>query len=159
MSSKPSEAFAIRAATVADAETIVKHRRAMFFDMGYRDTKWLDEMATAFLPWLRRKMDAGEYLTWFAVAPDGAIAAGAGLWLMDWPPHMVQGRPLRGNILNVYTEQAYRRRGLARRLMEVTLEWCRTNRIPIVILHASDEGRPLYESLGFKATNEMRMEL
>jgi hypothetical protein len=26
-----------------------------------------------------------------------------------------------------------------------------------VILHASDEGRPLYEKLGFEATNEMRL--
>jgi hypothetical protein len=28
-----------------------------------------------------------------------------------------------------------------------------------VFLHASDEGRPLYESLGFKATNEMVLRL
>jgi len=28
-----------------------------------------------------------------------------------------------------------------------------------VYLHASDEGRPLYESIGFDATNEMRLDL
>jgi len=28
-----------------------------------------------------------------------------------------------------------------------------------VTLHASDKGRPLYESLGFEATNEMRLKL
>lgn len=159
MSSKPSEGFAIRAATLADAEVIVKHRRAMFFDMGYRDAGWLDQMTAAFLPWLRRKMEAGEYLTWFAVAPDGAIAAGAGLWLMDWPPHMVRGGSQRGNILNVYTERTYRRRGLARGLMEVVLACCRAQRVPVVILHASDDGWALYDALGFKATNEMRMDL
>lgn len=153
-----AEEFVIRAATLADADVIVKHRRAMFFDMGYQDTGWLDEMAAAFLPWLGRKMEAGEYLAWFAIARGGSVAAGAGLWLMDWPPHMVRGGSQRGNILNVYTERPYRRRGLARRLMEVTLEWCRKQEIPVVILHASAEGRPLYESLGFKPTNEMRMD-
>jgi len=29
----------------------------------------------------------------------------------------------------------------------------------VVFLHASDAGRPLYEELGFRATNEMRLRL
>jgi hypothetical protein len=43
--------------------------------------------------------------------------------------------------------------------MQITLDHCREQEIAIATLHASDEGRPLYEALGFKATNEMRMEL
>jgi len=39
------------------------------------------------------------------------------------------------------------------------VDWCWQNGVPIVILHASTEGRPLYESMGFKPTNEMRIEL
>src|SRR5262249_19148662 len=108
-------------------------------------------------PWVQEKMLAGEYLTWLAVTHDGAVAGGAGLWLMDWPPHMVGTGPRRGNILNVYTEPEFRRRGLARQLTLAAMHWCRTNGIDCVILHASDEGRPLYESLGFQRTNEMRI--
>ncbi len=78
---------------------------------------------------------------------------------MDWPPHMIGPGARRGNILNVYTEPRSRRLGLARRLMETALDWCRDNGIRAVILHASPEGRPLYESLGFKSTNEMRVEI
>ena len=147
----------IRSATLADTAILAAHRRAMFFDMGHRDSRALDSMIEAFLPWLREKMAAGEYLAWFAVTESGAIAAGAGLWLMDWPPHMVGPGSRRGNILNVYTDPAYRRRGLARRLTETAIEWCRSHDIATVILHASDEGRPLYQSLGFVATNEMRL--
>jgi GNAT superfamily N-acetyltransferase len=44
---------------------------------------------------------------------------------------------------------------LARALMAAILEWCRAQGIAKVTLHASDEGRPLYQSLGFTATNEM----
>ncbi len=40
-------------------------------------------MSERFRPWLRQKMQAGEYLAWFAIAPDGTVAAGVGLWLMD----------------------------------------------------------------------------
>jgi len=31
--------------------------------------------------------------------------------------------------------------------------------VDVVVLHASPEGRPLYEALGFAATNEMRIQL
>ena len=62
-------------------------------------------------------------------------------------------------IVNVYTEPAYRRRGLARRLMIAMLDWLRQQGYGTVSLHASDYGRPLYESLGFKVTNEMRLQL
>ena len=148
--------FSIRPATLADAETILAHRRAMFLEMGYRDLDAMDHMCQAFRPWLKRKMEAGEYLTWFAISPDGAIAAGLGLWLMDWPPHMLGPGPWRANILNVYTRPESRRNGLARRLMETAMEWCRAQSISTVILHASDAGRPLYASLGFQPSTEMR---
>lgn len=158
MCSRLSEPFPIRAAAPADAATIIHHRRAMFFDMGRRDEAWLDGVAASFLPWVRQKLETGEYLGWFAVAPDQSVAAGAGLWLLDWFPHRLDRGSLRGYLLNVYTEPAFRRRGLARQLVQVALDHCRERGITIATLHASDEGRPLYESMGFKQTNEMRIE-
>src|SRR5947209_6555917 len=144
--------FEIRPATLADAETIVHHRRAMFSDMGYSDSAALHAMSASFLPWLTTRMAAGDYLAWIACAEDGRVAGGLGLWLMDWPPHMVGAGPRRGNILNVYTEPEFRRRGIARSLMDVALAWCREHGTGTVILHASDDGRPLYDSLGFRPT-------
>jgi ribosomal protein S18 acetylase RimI-like enzyme len=151
--------FTIRCASTDDADTLVEHRRAMFYDMGYRDNAALDSMAAKFRPWLLTRMSAGEYLAWLVIAPNGSIAAGAGLWLMDWPPHMIGAGVRRGNILNVYTVVEFRRRGLARQLMEAPLQWCRENRIDTIVLHASPDGRGLYESMGFRATNEMRINL
>ena len=64
----------------------------------------------------------------------------------------------RAMILNMFVEPHYRRRGIARSLMEVMiLAWCKSAGYSYVGLHASDEGRPLYESLGFQPTNEMRL--
>jgi GNAT superfamily N-acetyltransferase len=153
------EGFTIRRASTADVPTLVEHRRGMFHDMGYHDHVALDSMAARFEPWLLTQMDAGEYLAWLAVAPDDSIAAGAGLWLMDWPPHIIGTGKRRGNILNVYTVEKFRRRGLARQLMEVAIQWCREHRVDTVILHASPAGRGLYESLSFSASNEMRLRL
>lgn len=55
-----------------------------------------------------------------------------------------------------FTEKAWRRRGLARLLMEEVLKGAKTSRIDTLVLHASGDGRPLYEQLGFAQTNEMR---
>jgi len=131
----------------------------MFDAMGFPDRDELDLMDARFDGWVRERMERGEYLHWFATEADGRIVAGAGLWLMDWPPHAIDPASRRGNILNVYTDPDYRRRGLARQLTQAALDWCRENGIRTIILHASNEGRALYESLGFKATNEMRIQL
>ena len=131
----------------------------MFHDIGYRDEVALDLMAAKFRVWLTEHMNAGDYLAWLISAQDGSVAAGTGLWLMDWPSHMVGRSEQRANILNVYTAENFRRRGLARLLMDAVLQWCRDNQIDTIILHASPAGRPLYESMGFKPTNEMRLQL
>src|SRR5262245_31211628 len=109
--------FAIEPATAADLETIVHHRRAMFADMGYSDEAQLDAMCGTFRPWLDARLASGEYRAWIARTSDGRGAGGLGLWLMDWPPHMIGGAARRGNILNVYTEAEFRRQGIARGLM------------------------------------------
>jgi len=152
------DGISLRRATIHDAGTIANHRRLMFRDMGYSDEARLDSMMSKFLPWVEAKIASDEYLAWLAVQ-ENEIVAGAGLWLMDWPPHMVGSSRRRGNVLNVYTEPVFRRRGLARHLIESALEWCRENKIDVVILHATPEGRALYESLGFQASNEMRIKL
>jgi ribosomal protein S18 acetylase RimI-like enzyme len=50
----------------------------------------------------------------------------------------------------VLTRPEYRRRGLARRLMEKTLDCAATRKIESIKLDATADGQPLYEKLGFK---------
>jgi GNAT superfamily N-acetyltransferase len=153
------DGFTIRRATIADTGTISGHRRAHFSDMGFDDPDALDAMSQHFRAWLEPRVESGEYLTWLAIASDGAVAAGLGVWLMDWPPHVVGPGARRANILNVYTEPQFRRRSLAELLMQAALDWCRENGIRAVILHAGLDDRSLHESMGFFPTNEMRLML
>lgn len=154
-----NESFTIRSATAADVATIVHHRRAMFEDMQYANREELDVMEARFSDWVRIRLERGEYKGWFVMAGEGEIVASAGLWLTEGPPHPTDPQRQRGNILNVYTLPAFRRQGMARHLMDFILDWCRANQIRTLVLYASTEGRSLYESLGFKPTNEMRMQL
>src|SRR5258706_12486200 len=99
----------------------------------------------------------GEYLGWLVMYNDRSVAAGGGMILRKLlpRPHVLQGGT-ESLIINIYTEPEHRHRGLARRLMQTMLAWCEQHRIANVVLHASDEGWPLYQNLGFIQTNEMR---
>ena len=146
-------------ATAADAPIITGHRRKMFEDIGHTDRAALDAMDAGFEQWVREKLASGEYVGWFLMDDAERVIAGAGLWVSDWAPGPTDASNRRGVIYNVYTGPAYRRKGLARRLMQIILDYCCANEIRTIILHASDEGRALYESMGFVQTNEMRIQL
>jgi len=150
----------IRRATVEDAPIVAHHRRAMFFDMGYTDPAALDAMDASFLPYVSQSLADKTYRGWLAHTSDGRVVAGGGLIVHEWPSRpAVPAQPRRAYILNVYTEPDHRGRGIARHIMTEIVEWCRTQGFSSVSLHASVFGRPLYESMGFEATNEMRLKL
>ncbi len=151
--------FTIRTATVADVAIIVHHRRAMFTDMGLDDCAALDAMDATFEPYLRCALDDGTYRGWLVQTAGGAVVAGGGLLVYEWPGNPHDARSRRAYILNVYTEPEYRRRGLARRIMHLIVEQCRAEGFGWVSLHASQVGRSLYEEMGFRPTNEMRLAL
>jgi len=43
--------------------------------------------------------------------------------------------------------------------MQFMIDWCREQGLAMVYLHATEDGRPLYESMGFEPTTEMRLKL
>ena len=152
-----NEPFTIRQATLDDIPVIVTHRRKMFEDIGMGTPQVLDAMESRFVTWAREHMENERYLSWFAVTPEDKVVSGVGLWLMDWPSHIVGESLYRGYLLNVYTDPDYRRNGLGRMLTQCAVDWCWENDIEVVVLHASNQGRPIYEALGFTPTNEMRL--
>ena len=155
-----SEDITIRMATVDDAPIVVHHRRAMFFDMGYTDPAALGAMDASFLPYVSQSLVDETYRGWLAHTSDGRVVAGSGLIVHAWPSRpVVPAQSRRAYVLNVYTEPDYRGRGIARRIMTEIVEWCRVQGFSSISLHASIFGRPLYESMGFEPTNEMRLKL
>jgi GNAT superfamily N-acetyltransferase len=128
----------------------------MFVDAGQPDDARMQSMEKAFLPWVRARLSDETYLGWL-VEHDGEIVGGAGLWLMDFPPHFLHVGAVRAYLLNFYVAPEVRGQGLARTLLESALSETRRRDIEIVTLHASKYGRPLYERFGFLPTNEMML--
>ena len=134
----------------------------MFRDMGEATELLEGPLTDASEAFFRGTIESGEYVAWLAVPrhePD-LVVGGAGVLLRPMLPRPTPGGVVQGRealIVNVYTEPAWRRRGLAGLLMRHILDFTRANGIHRVLLHASKEGRPLYESLGFVPTSEMRL--
>lgn len=148
----------IREATIEDIDEIVRHRVGMYQAMEVGDSQSRVEMAAAATKLLPEAIANGSFRGWLAVVGGRAIAGG-GVFVTPWLSHPRDLICRRATVLNVYTDPEYRRQGIAHRLMEVILEWCRREGFAEVFLHASHEGRPLYEKLGFQAGNEMKLRL
>jgi len=153
------DTYDIRPAIPQDFETVLHHRRRMFEDMGFTDPPALEAMLASATPLLRRGLTDGTYRGWLVETPEEGIVAGGGVIILEFQSHPMDPVPRRAWVVNMFTEPGHRRRGLARRLMQAMLAWCRAEGMRFVYLHTSDEGRPLYEGIGFEATNEMRIAL
>lgn len=152
-----SQHYHIRKASADDLDAVVRHRGAMFTEMGVSFDR--GQLERSCRPWLHDALTRQLYHGWLVCDKDEAVIGGAGLTVLPWPPAPPEFADRIAFVYNVYVEPAHRRRGLARRLMETIHRWSHDQGIRAIALHASDEGRPLYASLGYVATNEMRLSL
>lgn len=146
--------FETRSATPADAALISTHRQKMFADSEQGDEAVRAQVRANFEPWVLPRLASGEYTGWI-IEHEGTPIAGAGIWWMQWPPHFLDPEPLRPYLLNVYVDPAYRGHGLARKLVELSIEAARHRGCKLLSLHASKMGKPIYEKMGFVGTAEM----
>ena len=156
-----TEPIQIRKATLADIPVLAHQRMGMYTDMGMGTPASRERAIEMFVPYLKDNLVNGVYHGWLAETGDGQVVGGGGLIVHGWPAAARDQKPrsCRAYILNIYTEPEYRGRRIARRIMNAIVDWCRAEGFETVSLHASPMGRPLYESMGFEPTNEMRLNL
>lgn len=149
----------IRRACAEDLKHILHHRLAMFEEIGFRDATALNRVEAVSREYFTAALRVGTYVGWMAEDSDGQVIGGGGIVVADWPGYPGENHAKRAWILNMYTEPGARRSGVAKRLMQEMIAWCRREGYGSVSLHASPAGRPLYESMGFQPTNELSLKL
>jgi GNAT superfamily N-acetyltransferase len=151
--------FKTRLAGTGDAALIAHQRVRMFFDAGQaQQGEELRKMEANFVEWVGPRLEDGCYVGWI-VEEDGRAVAGAGMWMMEWPPHWMDAESGRAYLLNFYVDPEFRGRGLAYGLLKTAIEAARGRGVKVVSLHASKFGRPLYERNGFETSSEMLLRL
>jgi GNAT superfamily N-acetyltransferase len=155
--------YRVRRATLADLDVLVEHRVRMFEDMGVLSMPGAsrERLVREFRVWLDDTMPDGTYVAWLVEAQDDSgaptIVAGAGATIIPWPPGPFYSSGRLAFVYNVYTEPAYRRRGLGRLVMDAVHAYCREAGIGSVALNASEAGQPLYAQMGYQVTRSPMM--
>ncbi len=134
----------------------------MFQDMGDVSGDAFEILRAKARARLKEWLDSGDYVGWLATPADQPeiVVGGAGVQLQPILPRPVNpstvGEGRQGTVVNVFTEPEWRRRGIAGLLIKEIITWSKDEHLDRLLLHASDEGRSVYERLGFIAGNEMR---
>lgn len=113
------------------------------------DYQYTDE----FIKESRDYFENGDQTTVLAT-DNGEVIGCASMSYMRIMPTFSHPTGRRAHLMNVYTRNEYRRQGIARRMCEMLIEDAWNRGATEISLDATTMGRPLYESLGFKATTE-----
>ena len=125
----------------------------------YRNSKNLDENDQMNEKYFLQAIPAGTFKGWVAENEKGQIVSSIGLVVDIHPPAPNNPSGKIGYIMNLVVDNEHRRQGIARTLMRTVLEYLRNNKVYSAELHATEIGRGLYEELGFKDSNAMRIKL
>jgi ribosomal protein S18 acetylase RimI-like enzyme len=145
--------FVIASASQEQMRAAADLRQAMAFEGGEdwdaNHPGWRDRYAEYFA----RKQ--AEYKGQLFVALNGEqVIAMAAVTLPEDYHAFVRGR-ISGRVNSVYVVPAFRRRGIARALMQAGMSWLKAQGCAVVRLNSSEEGLSLYRSLGFQPRREL----
>jgi GNAT superfamily N-acetyltransferase len=144
----------IRMATSDDIEVLTDLRVAMFEEIGdITDEKQAEAFREATYRYLSEALPQGKFLAWVA-EEDGQIVGTSGLIFFEQAPTPANLVGNEGYVLNMYTVPQWRGRGIARALLEEIIRYVKNTGIPQLWLYATEEGRPLYEKMGFVALTD-----
>lgn len=114
-----------------------------------KNFKFSDEFAEN----CRRYFENGNHAT--VIAYDGNKITGcASICFMEVMPTFSHPTGKRAHIMNVYTNPDYRRKGIAKHMLEMLISAAEQYGATELSLDATPEGRFLYQSAGFKASDE-----
>lgn len=136
--------------TKSDIELLMKIRLEMLKEVNNLAESY--EFDKSFIDKSRNYFEEGNQTT--VLAFDGEEIVGCAsisyIWIMPTFSHPTGNR---AHLMNVYTKSNYRRRGIAKKMVEILINDARENGATEISLDATEKGRPLYESLGFVTTD------
>ena len=142
-----------------DVELLVAHRLSLLREVHPELETKIEESGEWTREWIRKRLAGGSLIGLLAKAQDGKVAGSGCIWLRDDMPRPTNPRMNAPYLMSMYTAPEFRRKGVARLIVQSALKLCKERGYERVNLHASEVGKPLYESLGFSPTTEMRAKL
>ena len=139
-----------------DLDTFIRMRIAQLREEGA--TEDLD-LVPALEDYYHRHMADGTFVSWLATDGDRIVGT-SGMSFVEKPPYFSCPTGKIGLLSSMYTDPAYRRRGIAKELLRRVTEEARACGCGAVQITASDMGTLLYADFGFvKNSNFMQYKL
>ncbi len=142
-------------AETGDLPRIVEIKVAMFKEAGHEDLLPAEAAEHVMEDYTRLYRES--LAIHFVAKNAGTIIASAGAFIKSDLPFRYFYPGVYGFIGDVFTEMEFRGQGISMRLNQDALGWLKNRNVTMVRLLASDAGRPIYERLGFKPTDEMAL--
>ncbi len=137
----------IRRATIKDLDRLIKNRIKFVSDIGEISSP--EEFSESTSNYFKSHIEKDDLIIWMAVDKDEIVAT-VELSIYEIMPTLSCMCGKTGYLLNVWTDENYRRQGLATKLLDNTLEDAKKAGVMNISLKATNQGRPVYEKLGFK---------
>ena len=152
-------AYLVRPTTPEDDALIAANFRRMWAEYDLDELladDWLND-TLRFVKQARAGLEYAAFVAEVAGEPVGSAACQvfAGLY----PSVFQSDKRKYGYIWGVYVAPEARGQGVAKALTNACTDYLRTIGCTRALLHASPQGEPVYKSLGFEPSNEMRLEL
>jgi len=135
-----------RKLTAEDLDPFIRMRIAQLREEGAREEL---DLVPALKDYYRRHLKDGTFVSWLAVVGEKIVGT-SGMSFVEKPPYFSCPNGWIGLLSSMYTDPAYRRRGIARELLGRVLEEARAYGCGSVQITASDMGVLLYSDFGFQ---------
>jgi len=139
-----------RTAVPADAPALAQLRGVFLLEAGGvpSDAERL-AMEPLFRAYFQASLEDGSFVAWLALEDENIVAT-SGIVFYAVPPTFDNRSGKTAYIMNMFTLPGYRRRGIAGELFRRTVGEAKARGCGKITLHATCEGRPLYEQFGFR---------
>ncbi len=145
--------------TKNDIETLMKIRMEMLKEVNSLSDDYVFDKS--FIENCRKNFECtGETQTDILCIENGEPVACANLCYLSMMPTFFHPTGKRAHLMNVYVKKDFRRKELAKKMLELLIEEAKARKVTEISLDATEKGRPLYESMGFSSNDSaMTMKL
>ena len=155
------ETIEIRQAEMSDINSLLKLRWEACVEQGLADAQnevLRRKYERSFREFLEQNLEQPQCQFWLALTGQNIIAT-ATLWLfpiLPWPGNVNEWY---GYVSNLYTIPAYRHLGVATQMMETLRQVGEQNKVTTLLLQPGPEKPDLYERLGYKPADYVKLNL
>jgi ribosomal protein S18 acetylase RimI-like enzyme len=144
----------IRRAGAHDLALVSRMRLAFLADhRGVEPSSFPPDFADRTRRFLELRHRSGNLQSWIA-EEDRRCVGIVSMLILDMPPRPDEPRTREGYVVNMYVDPADRGRGIGRALFDACIASAPEGGLRRVVLHATDAGRPLYETAGFRPNDD-----